>query len=171
MVKKEEKEEKEEILEKLKKDFQECEKQKNDYLAGWQRAQADFLNYKKEEAERVENFLKYAQEEFIFKILPVLDNFEIAEKKIGEDLKEDDENIKGLLQIKIQIQDLLKSFNVEEVKSIGENFNPDLHEAIEEIAGEGPFKSGKPGTIIEEIQKGYKINDRLLRPAKVKVIK
>ena len=70
------------MSEELNKKIAELDKQKNEYLAGWQRARADLLNYKKEEMERVGDFLKYANEEFILKILPILDNFEVCEKGI-----------------------------------------------------------------------------------------
>jgi len=135
-------------------------------LAGWQRERADFLNYKKEEMERIGDILKYANEGLILKILPILDNFEIAEKKLPEDLKNND-NVKGLLMIKNQILEFLKSQGLEEIKSEGEKFDPHLMEVIEEIE----IKDKESGIIIEEVQKGYKINGRLLRPAKVKVTK
>ena len=152
---------------------EECEKKAAEYLAGWQRARADFLNYKKEEMERIAEFLKYGTEEMISKILPILDNFEIIESKLPEDLKKD-ENIKGLLQIKKQISDFLKNHGVEEIKSVGDKFDANLHEVVEEIekVGEdGPPQAKEPGMIVDEVQKGYKINGRLLRPAKVKVAK
>ncbi|MFH1423836.1 MAG: nucleotide exchange factor GrpE [Candidatus Nealsonbacteria bacterium] len=157
---------KESNIEVLKKSIEESEKKAAEYLAGWQRARADLLNYKKEEMERVSDFLKYANEEFVLKVLPILDNFEIVEKKLADNLKTD-ENIKGLLMIKKQIQDFLKSQKVEEVKSIGEKFDPSLHEVIEEIG----VKDKEKSIIVEELQKGYKINGRLLRPAKVKTVK
>ena len=171
-------------IEELKKQLEECQKLREEYLAGWQRARADFLNYKKEEIERIEEILKYADVGLILKILPILDNFEIAEKKLPENIK-NEENVKGILQIKNQILEFLKNQGVEEIKAIGEAFDPNLHEVMEEIepafapasaeatagkkATEG--KEIKSGVIIEEIQKGYKINGRLLRPAKVKVTK
>ena len=148
--------------EKLK----ECEKKAEEYLAGWQRARADFLNYKKEEMERISGLMIYANEELILKILPILDNFNVVEKKLPENLKKD-ENVKGILQIKNQILDFFKSQGVEEIKTMGEKFDANWHEVIEEIESKGK----EPGTIIEEIQKGYKINGRLLRPAKVKITK
>ena len=153
-------------LEDFKKQLEECEKQKTEFLAGWQRTRADFLNYKKEEMERIGGLMVYAGEELILKILPILDNFEVAEKKLPENLK-NDENMKGILQIKNQIQDFLKNQGVEEIKSIGEKFDPNFHEVAEEVE----VKAKEPGIIVEEIQKGYKINGRLLRPAKVKVVK
>jgi molecular chaperone GrpE len=153
-------------IEELKKKLEETEKLKNEYLAGWQRARADLINYKKEEMERVGSFIKIAQEGLILEFLPILDNFDIAEKKIPNDLKEN-ENVKGLLQIKQQILDFLKKKGVEEIKSVGEKFNPAYHEVV----GEVDTDQFETGTIVEEVQKGYKINGRVLRPAKVKVAK
>ena len=86
-------------LEDLKKQFEECQKQKEEYLNGWKRERADFLNYKKEEMERIGELIKYANEELILKIIPILDNFELAEKKLSGDLKEN-EWVKGILNIK-----------------------------------------------------------------------
>jgi molecular chaperone GrpE len=154
--------------------LEECQKLKEEYLAGWQRTRADLLNYKKEEMERIGEILKYADVGLVLKVLPILDNFELTEKKIPENLKNDD-NVKGLLQMKIQFQDFLKSLGVEEIRAVGEMFNPEFHEVTEEVepsvakAMEG--KEIKSGIIVEEIQKGYKSNGRLLRPAKVKVVK
>jgi molecular chaperone GrpE len=153
-------------IEELKKKLEETEKLKNEYLAGWQRARADLINYKKEEMERVGSFIKITQEGLILEFLPILDNFDIAEKKIPNDLKEN-ENVKGLLQIKQQILDFLKKKGVEEIKSVGEKFNPAYHEVV----GEVDTDQFETGTIVEEVQKGYKINGRVLRPAKVKVAK
>ncbi|PIP25181.1 MAG: nucleotide exchange factor GrpE [Candidatus Nealsonbacteria bacterium CG23_combo_of_CG06-09_8_20_14_all_36_12] len=152
--------------EELKKQLEECQKLKEEYLAGWQRARADLLNYKKEELERIGELINYAGEGFILKILPILDNFEVAEKKLPGNLK-NDENVKGILQLKTQILDFLKNQGVEKIKSVGEKFDPNFHEVVEEVE----IKDKEPGTIIEEIQKGYKIDGRLLRPAKVKVTK
>jgi len=113
----------EQNIEELKKKLEECEKLKDEYLAGWQRERADFLNYKREELERIGEILKYTNVGLILNILPILDNFEIAEKKIPEDLK-NDENVKGILQLKNQILDFLKNQGVEEIKSLGEKFDP-----------------------------------------------
>ena len=116
--------------------------------------------------ERIGELLKYAGEEYVLRILPILDNFEIIEKKLPENLRHDD-NVKGLLQTKIQIQDFLKLQGVEDIGGLGKKFDPNIQEVVEEI----DKKDTEPGTVIEIIQKGYKINGRLLRPAKVKVTK
>ena len=155
-----------EKIKELKKKLQECEKAKQEYLEGWQRARADFLNYKKEELKRVEGLIEFAKEGMILKILSILDNFEIAEKSLPQDLKED-KNIKGLLLIKNQLKEFLKQNGVEEIELKGEKFDPAFCEVIEAIED----KEKESGVVIEEIQKGYKINGRVLRPAKVKVAK
>ena len=156
----------EQNIEELKKKLEECEKLKDEYLAGWQRERADFLNYKREELERIGEILKYTNVGLILNILPILDNFEIAEKKLPEDLK-NDENVKGILQLKNQILDFLKNQGVEEIKSLGEKFDPNFMEVVETTEA----KDKESGIVVEEIQKGYKINGKVLRPARVKVAK
>lgn len=153
-------------LEDLQKKLHECEAQRIDYLAGWQRARADFINYKKEEMERIEELMGYAKEEFFLQILSFLDNFDIAERKLPESLKKE-EYVTGILQIGAQMRDFLKNQGIQEIKTVGEKFDPNFHEVVE-----GQEKEGfEPGIIIEEVQKGYLIQGRLLRPAKVKVTK
>jgi molecular chaperone GrpE len=153
-------------IEEFKKKFGECQKKKDEYLAGWQRARADFLNYKKGEMERFKEILKYGNENLILKILPILDNFEKAEKEIPDD-KKNDKFLAGLFQIKTQIQDFLKNQGVEEIKTIGEKFDPNFMEGV----GEVEKSEAEPGMVVEETQKGYILNDKVIRPAKVKVAK
>lgn len=167
--------EKEEFtIEELKKKLQECQKLKDEYLAGWQRARADLLNYKKEEMERIGEFVKYADVGLIFKILPILDNFELAahqnfpsENLSGQEKERINQVIQGFLQIKAQLQDFLKNQGVEEIKCLGEKFDPNFQEIVEEIE----VKDKKSGIVIEEIQKGYLLDGKILRPAKVKISK
>ena len=154
------------MSEDSKKKLEECQKQKEEYLAGWQRARADLINYKKTEMERVGEILKYANEGFILKFLPILDNFDLLEKKLSAEGKNSND-FKGILQIKKQIQDFFSNQGLQEIKSVGDKFDPNLHEIAEEVEAANKDK----GIIVEEIKKGYKINGRLLRPAKVKVVK
>lgn len=153
-------------VEESQRQLEECQKQRDEYLAGWQRAKADFINYKKDETERVSKILQYATEELALRFLPIVDNFEITEKALPEDLKKD-KHIEGLLLIKNQIKDFLKNQGVEEFNAVGEKFDPNFHEVVEEVED----KEKESGTVLEEIQKGYKINGKLLRPAKVKISK
>jgi len=152
--------------EEIQKELDECRDQKEEYLAGWQRARADFLNYKKEEAEHVSDLLKYSTENFISGLLPVLDSFEMAQKTLPAEAKTDG-NIQGMLQIKIQLLDFLKKQDLEEIRSVGEKFDPNFHE----IAAETEVEGEESGVIIEEMQKGYTFQGRVIRPARVKVAK
>jgi len=152
--------------EELKKELEKCEKKREEYLAGWKRARADFINYKKGEMERIGELIRFAAAGLILKALPILDNFEIAEKNLSEDLKED-ESVKGFLQIKTQIKDFLEERGIEEINCLGEKFDPNFHEAIEEVE----VKEKESGIIIEQIQKGYKFQGKVIRPSKIKVVK
>ena len=146
--------------------LKECQKKRDEYLAGWQRTQADFLNYKKKESERLKEFSEYANLSLVLKILPILDNLDLIEKNLSEELK-NNENIKGVLQIKTQVLDFLKNQKIEKIKVVGEKFDPNFHEAIEQVEIEGK----ESGIIIEEVQKGYKLRSMVIRPAKVRVTK
>ena len=86
-----------------------------------------------------------------------------AEKEIPADKK--DEYLAGVLQIKTQIQDFLKNQGVEEIKALGEKFDPNFHEVVGEAEGK------ESGIIVEEVQKGYKLQGKVIRPAKIKIIK
>ncbi len=138
---------------------------KNEYLENWKRERAAFLNYKKEEGERMERVIKFANQELILNILDILDNIYIAEEKLPKDLK-GDEWVKGILNIKSQILEFLKNQGVEEIKCLKKEFDPNFHEAVEMAESDS-----KPGIIIKEIKKGYILNGRVIRPAKVKIAK
>lgn len=149
-------------------------KKADEYLNNWKRAEADFINYKKDEAERVSTLVKYAKEDMILNILPVLDNIELAEKQLPDKLKRGEgearavEWTKGFLQIQNQIKDFLKKEGVEEIKVLGKKFNPETMEAISETTDNLQLTSN---IVVEEVQKGYMIDGKVLRPAKVKVSK
>lgn len=148
----------------LKKKLEEVERERDEFLAGWQRAKADFLNYKKEDRERMREIAEYAREELLLELFSVLDNLERAERQLkGEE--QGNELVRGFLQIGKQLKGFLKSQGVQEVEAQGKEFNPQMHEAV------GESKEGEPGRITEVMEKGYRIRGRLLRPAKVKVAK
>lgn len=149
----------------LQKQLKECQKLKDEHLASWQRERADFLNYKKDQVARIGELVGYANIDLILKILPILDNFYVAEKELSPESKED-KNIKGLLQIKLQLESFLEKSGVEEIATIGQKFDPNFHEVVAEVESEE-----EPGTIIKEVQKGYQCNSRVIRPVKVIVSK
>lgn len=143
--------------EEIEKQLEECELKKQEYFSGWQREKADFINYKNKEGERIAELIDFVKEDFFLKIISILDNFNLAEKSI---LKKD-ENIKGLLLIKKQLEDFLKNEGVKEINC--DNFDPCLHEAVEEKQGEK--------NCLEIIEKGYEYNNKVIRPAKVLIYK
>ena len=146
-------------------ELEECQKQRDEYLAGWQRSKADFINHKKEEMERMEGIMKCVEEEMALRLIPLLDNFDLVEKNLSEEDKKDDK-LKGILQIKNQIQDILKISSVEEINTKETKFDPNFHEAIEQVESKE-----ESGTILEELQKGYLMNGKVIKPSKVKVAK
>lgn len=156
----------ENIALELEKKLEECQKQSEEYLNGWKRARADYLNFRNEESDRIAALGSLVREETAVQILPLLDNFNLVESKLPEKLK-NDANVAGILQLKAQLMDLLKTYGVEEIASLGQKFNPNFHEVAQEVEAKGQ----EQGTIVEEIKKGYNINGRLLRPAKVKIAK
>ena len=133
------------------------------YLENWKRERAAFLNYKKEESERMNKVVKFANQELILNILDVLDNIYIAESRLPEGLR-NNQWVEGILNIKNQIIDFLINQGVEEIRAKGKEFDPNFHEAVEMIESKS-----KSGTIIKEIKKGYLLHGKVIRPAKVKV--
>jgi molecular chaperone GrpE len=164
----------------LQSQLDECKNKCDEYLNNWKRERADFLNYKKEEMEKIGLLGKYIKEDMIFKILPILDNIYLAESHLPEELKNNNW-FDGFSQIKKQFLDLFSKEGIEEIKTIGQKFDPNTMEAVEEVSGvpdsaeEEPASAKasavKAGTVIEEVQRGYKISDKILRPARVRVIK
>lgn len=137
----------------------------DEYLNGWKRAKADFINYKKRQEEAIVMFRKYAREDFIIELLPVLDYFNEAIKHMPENGNQL-EWINGILAIKTRLEDFLKKYGIREISAVGEKFNPEFHEAVEVVESEK-----EQGTILEESRKGYILNEKIIRVAKVKVAK
>jgi molecular chaperone GrpE len=149
-----------------KEKIETLKKEKEEYLEGWKRAKAEFLNYKKDEQKRNELFLEREKENLFKEFLHVLDNFDCAERE-AKKRNESDEFIEGFLKIKELLMDFLSEQGVEEMIVVDKDFDPFFHDAVEVVDG----KEEDSGKIIEELQKGYLFKDRVIRPAKVKVIK
>ena|SRR3989344_4953915 len=142
----------------------ECEKKRDEYLAGWQRAKADFLNYKKEEAERASQLIRYATEELMEELIVVIDNFDLA---IATMEKQAAGVERGIYMIRSQLLDLLKKRGLEKlVIESGKPFDPATSESITEVESDLP-----EGVVVEEIKSGYKLHEKIIRPAGVKVSK
>lgn len=147
-----------ELVKKLREKLKKCAEEKQEYLAGWQRAKADFINARKEEEESRQEFIKFSELNLILELLVLIDSFD----GLFKHGKKDD----GIENIYRQLLDILKSRGVEIIKSVGEKFNPEEHESLGEI---GVDSEEKEDIIIEEIRKGYKMHDKIIRPAQVKI--
>lgn len=162
----------------IEEELVECKKKAEEYLSGWQRERADFANYKKDEVKLREDMKFYAKSKIIYEFLNIFDNFDLALKHMPPELAENNW-AKGIMHIRQQFEIILKGEGVEEIKSIGEKFDPTLHEALEEVEATGEEKepafakatAGESGIVLEELQKGYKLDGRVIRPVKVKISK
>ncbi len=151
-----------ELIEKLKA----AEESAKKYLDMYVRAQAEMENLKKRLRKEKEDFLKFANESLIKELLPVVDNLENAlrhaqDENSVEALREGIElTLKGM-------KDALSKAGVEEIKALGERFDPNYHHAVSQEETD----KVDPGTVVQELQKGYLLHQRLLRPAMVVVSK
>lgn len=140
-----------------------AEKQRDEYLAGWQRAKADFINYRKEEYERLQEVAKYGSEDLIKDLITVLDNFDLGLRALEKAGPVE----KGVYLIRSQIEDILKKRGLQKVElKPGDAFDPNIAEALTERESEQP-----PGTVVEEVEPGYKLGDKVLRAARVIISK
>jgi molecular chaperone GrpE len=140
---------------------EQLEEQKNKLL----RALADFDNYKKRVAFEHEQFVRFANETLITELLPILDGFGRA-MEAAEKINAGEEMVKGLALIKRQLVDVLKKHGVLEIEALGRPYDANVHEAILQKEHEGP-----EDVIIEEMQKGYTLHGRVIRPSMVIVSK
>ena len=151
---------KENVIE-IERKLKEAEEKMKSYLGDLQRVQADFENYVKRSNKEKDNLLMLAKYEIISKLLPILDDFENALKKIRKTNNQND-IAAGVEMIFKRLNKFLDDEEVKPIESLNKKFDPYVHEIIKKIDSDK-----EEGTIIEEIQKGYSINDNLLRPAKV----
>jgi molecular chaperone GrpE len=127
------------------------------YLDNWRRAEADFENYKKRNDQERQEAARFASTALVLSILPVLDDLDRAFKSIPEKLTHLTWT-DGIRLIHRKLQATLEAQGVTEIKALGEDFDPSIHEAVGQAAGED-------GKVIEEAQKGYKLHGRVIRPA------
>ena len=150
-----------EDIESLKQALAEERDKSSANLAGWQRAQADLTNYKRRVEQEKEEIGRFGNTAIILSLLPILDDFERAIASAPDDLVKHSW-VDGIMLIERKLQSNLKAQGLCQIKALGELFDPNLHEAV--MQGKG-----KEGIVVEEIEKGYKLNGRLIRPSKVVV--
>ncbi|MFO8143070.1 MAG: nucleotide exchange factor GrpE [Dehalococcoidales bacterium] len=139
---------------------EEREKSESNY-AGWQRAQADLVNYKRRAEQEKEDVARYGNTCLILGILPVIDDLERALDSVPENIA-GNEWVEGIRLIERKLKANMESQGLSPVKALGESFDPNYHEAV--MQGKG-----KDGMVIDEVEKGYMLKDRLIRPSKVVV--
>lgn len=136
-------------------------KKAEEYLASWQRNQADFINYKRRtEQERLE-FSKFASSVVLTAMLPVLDDLERAVNAVPPELA-DQKWVEGVRLVERKFKSSLESQGVKPILALGMAFDPNFHEAVRQ-------DKGPEGMVLQEFQRGYTLNDKLLRPSKVVV--
>ena len=152
---------KEEGMETLKQALAEEKAKAETNLAGWQRAQADFINYKRRNEQEREEVGKFANATLMATLLPVLDDLERALAAIPH-RQANLAWVEGIRLIERKLQATLEVQELSQIEAMGTPFDPTLHEAVR-------TGKGKEGVVIEELQKGYKLYDRVIRPAMVVV--
>jgi len=138
----------------------ECEEWKQKYLY----TLAELENFRKRVAKERSELIKYGSRDVFYDLLEITDNFE---RVIEADKNENDPKVivQGIEMIYNQLMKLLQRHEVKPIKSENSEFDPNIHDAMQKI----PSDEHKPGTVIQEIQKGYKYRDKILRPARVVV--
>jgi len=144
-------------------ELEKANKLAEDYLNNWKRERADFINYKKEEARRIEDIVEFANEGLALEIVDVIDGLEIALKKASQELKDKHGDwYEGIQKAIENFQSTLEKYGIKRIKVEGEAFNPAIHEAVETEPG---------GEKMEEVRAGYMIQDKIIRPARIRIVK
>jgi molecular chaperone GrpE len=151
----------EEDVEVLKQSLLEEKTKADEYLANWQRSQADFINYKRRSEKEKEELGEYSRAAIVQCILPILDDFERAISAMPDEAV-DASWVEGVRMIEKKLRTILESEGLSCIEAIGEPFDPYQHEAVRQ-------DSGDEGIVLDEVQKGYKFNDKVIRASQVVV--
>ena len=131
------------------------------------RVSADFENYKKRSLREMNDFRKFANESLVLAMLPVIDNLERALESTGDDQSENQSVVEGVQMTLSEILKIFEKFHVNQIESVGKLFDPGFHQAVmQQETDNHPHK-----TVLKELQKGYLMHDKLIRPAMVVVSK
>lgn len=155
-----------EVVKKLREKLKKAEQEKQEYLVGWQRAKADHINARKRDESEKQEFVKFANERLIDGLIPVMESFDMAmgNKEVWEKV---DKNWRvGVEYIYSQLKKVLSDAGLEEINPIGKTFDLNRDEASEYVPVE---KESDHHKILAVVQKGYTLNDKPMRPPKVKV--
>ncbi len=150
-----------EDIDYLREQLAEANSRADSYLVNWQRAQADFVNFRRRAEQDKEESTKFSNAMLILNILPVLDDMERALLNVPREIA-GLTWMEGVHLIYRKLQMVVENAGLAEIRSIGEKFDPNLHEAI-------MYGEGEEGVVVSEVQKGYRLYDRVIRPALVVV--
>ncbi|HEY4496466.1 MAG TPA: nucleotide exchange factor GrpE [Candidatus Paceibacterota bacterium] len=155
-----------ETIKKLREKLKVTQKERDEYLAGWQRAKADLINSRQRDEADKKEFVKFANERLIDGLIPVLDSFELAFNN-KESWEKADKNWRaGVEFIYNQLKKSLADAGLEEINPVGKIFDPGRDEVVEYLIVDSASDEHK---ILAVVQKGYALNSRPMRPPKVKV--
>jgi len=160
-------------LDELKKESEQAKKLAEERLNSWKRSAADFENYKKRREKEDQELMVFIKGMVLARLLPSLEALSQSLKHIPPDEKYKEWGA-GMEKTQQQLVHSLKELGVEMIKTVGEKYDHSIHEAIEMVDSSTTDKTGgqvKSGHIVEEVAVGYKINGKVVRPAKVKVAK
>lgn len=147
----------------IERQLAEAQEEAKTNLAGWQRSQADFENFKKREEAKQAEILDFAKEVTIVKLLPTLDTLEQGLRHAPAGV---DENwLKGIEGTLQKLDKVLDEMGVKKIDAVGKKFDPHFHEAIREVPGD------EDGVIVEEVQTGFELNGKVIRPSQVVISK
>jgi len=150
-------------IEGLAKQLAETSLKAQDNWDKWVRSQAEFENFKRRTEKDLQNAHKYALEKFARELLMVMDSLELGIKASTPGLSEVEKLREGMELTLKQLEAVFEKFGILAIDPLGEKFNPDQHQAM----AAQPVENAEPNTVVKVFQKGYSLNDRLLRPAMV----
>lgn len=151
-------------IDALEGELAETEAKAAEYLDGWQRARAEFANARKRLERGKAEAYRNAAVDYAQKVLPILDDFDRALESVPASVEQDNW-FEGILLVSRKLHSILSDLNVEPIESVGRPFDPNFHEALSLTEAEG-FESG---TVVEELQTGYRLDEKVIRPALVNV--
>lgn len=147
----------------LARQLEEAQEEAQTNLSGWQRSQADFENYKKREEGKQKEILEFAKEVTIVKLLPTLDALHQGLRQAPAGV--DEKWLAGINATITQLDKVLAEMGVKKIEAIGKPFDPHFHEAVREVTGD------EDGKVVEDLQTGYELNGRVIRPSQVVISK
>lgn len=152
----------------LKEDFQKCQAELKSYQENYLRALADFDNYRRRKEKEMEEYKCFANEQLLCELIPILENFQLAFDHLNNTVNNSNDsnyqNLKKGIEIAYrQLVNTLEKFGLKEYSCLGKQFDPKIAEAV----GFEEDNTNPPNTIIKELNKGYMLENRVLKPARV----